>query len=73
MFVSNDTYHARNLREGESLRARAAILEGPTGKEPGVAILTGYHPRYVLREDHAIALCNAIIDSLDEHRTGGKR
>lgn len=73
MFVSRDTYYARNLKDGESLRTRPAYLEGPDGREQGVAILAGNSPRFILREDHALALCNAIVDSLDEHRTSGKQ
>lgn len=71
MFDSKRAHYGRNIFDGESLKTRAALLTGPTGKEPGVAILTGNLPRFVLREDHAIALCNAIIDSLDEHRKPG--
>lgn len=70
MFVSRNNYYNRNIKDGETLRTRAAYLEGPDGKEAGVAILAGNLPRFILREDHAIALCNAIVDSLDEHRTG---
>lgn len=72
MFVSRATYYARNLKDGESLHTRAALLEGSTGLEQGVAILDDNNPRFVLREDHALALCNAIVDSLEEHRMGGR-
>ncbi|WP_461164946.1 hypothetical protein [Arthrobacter sp. R4-81] len=68
MFDSRRAHYTRNIFDGESLTPRAALLSGPDGKEPGVAIFSGSELRYVLREDHAIALCNAIVDSLDEHR-----
>ena len=68
MFVSKPSHYDRNLADGESLKVKAAKLSAPEGKEPGVAIFAGTRPKFVLREDHAIALCNAIIDSLDEHR-----
>lgn len=68
MFVSRHAHYNRNIFDGESLTPRAALLNGPDGKERGVAIFSGTALRYVLREDHALALCNAIVDSLDEHR-----
>jgi hypothetical protein len=71
MFISKANYYARNVNDGEQLRTRPAILEGPGGDTQGVAILAGNMPRLILREDHAIALCNAIVDSLEEHRAGG--
>ncbi|KQQ89456.1 hypothetical protein [Arthrobacter sp. Leaf137] len=70
MFDSKRAHYSRNIIDGETLTTRAAFLNGPDGKEPGVAIFSDTILRYVLREDHAIALCNAIVDSLDEHRTG---
>jgi hypothetical protein len=71
MFNSKSSHYTRNIFDGEGLRAKPAFLNGPDGKEPGVVILADNVPRYVLREDHAIALCNAIVDSLDEHRKPG--
>lgn len=69
MFNSKPTHYTRNISDGESVNTRAALLHAPDGKEPGVAIYLGDVPKFVLREDHAIALCNAIVDSLDEHRS----
>lgn len=67
MFVSKSSHYSRNLADGEGLKVKPANLSAPEGKEPGVAIFVGTLPKFVLREDHAIALCNSIIDTLDEH------
>lgn len=68
MFNSKQAHYSRNIFDGESLHTKPAYLNGPGGQEPAVAIFGGHILRYVLREDHALALCNAITDSLDEHR-----
>jgi hypothetical protein len=72
MFSSRSAHYPRNISDGESFTTRPAFLNGPDGQEPGVAIFGGPVLHYVLREDHAVALCNAIIDSLDKHRAGAR-
>lgn len=68
MFTSRSNHYTRNIADGETLTVKPAFLTAPTGREQGVAVLDGSNPRLVLREDHALALCNAIIDALDLHR-----
>lgn len=67
MFISYEHRYPLNIRDGETLNVIPAELQGPNGLEIGVAIKSGSYLKYVLRGDHAIALCNAIIDTLDEH------
>lgn len=68
MFYSRSNHYERDIEQGAALNAVPAVLKGPTGHEPGAAIFIGKYVRLVLREDHVIALCNALIDALDEHR-----
>lgn len=68
MFHSRRSHYAGDIQQGAALNVKPAILAAPNGQEQGAAIFIGKYVRLVLREDHAIALCNAIVDALDEHR-----
>jgi hypothetical protein len=67
MFTSWPHRYALNVRDGETTHVIQAEIQGPNGSEPGVAIRTGSYVKYVLRADHALALCNEIVDALENH------
>lgn len=67
MFTSWPHRYNLNIKDGETIKVLQAEIQGPNGSEPGIAIKSGSYVKYVLRADHALTLCNEIVDALETH------